>query len=99
MLPFDQHMLLAAIAPRPLYVASSSNDDWADPYSERLSCRLASEVYELYGKKGVVLPRENVEDNVAYHEGMIGYHCKTGNHGITKFDWNYFMDFSDKYVK
>lgn len=99
MLPFDQHMLLAAIAPRPLYVASSSEDDWADPYSERLSCRMASEVYELYGKTGVVLPRENVEDNVAYHEGMIGYHCKSGNHGITKFDWNYFMDFSDKYVK
>lgn len=98
MLPVDQHMLLALIAPRPLYVASSSEDDWADPEKERFSCILASEAYELYGQRGVIFPETGTEDNVAYHEGMIGYHCKSGNHGITKFDWNYFMDFSDKYV-
>ena len=54
MLPCDQHMLLAAIAPRPLYVKSNEEDAWAGPQEELLSCRLASPVYELYGLKGVV---------------------------------------------
>lgn len=99
MLPVDQHMLLALIAPRPLYVASSSEDDWADPAHELLSCRLAGDAYGLYGLKGVVVPESGAELNTPYHEGTIGYHIKTGEHSLTKRDWNFFMDFSDKYVK
>ena len=99
MLPVDQHMLLSLIAPRPLYVSSSSQDDWADPEHELLSCRLAGEAYSLYGLKGVVVPETGAELDIPYHEGMIGYHKKTGEHSLTKFDWNFFMDFADKYVK
>lgn len=98
-LPTDQHMLIAAMAPRLCYVASSSEDAWADPEAERLSCRLANEVYELYGKKGVVLPDEPVEADKAYHEGSIGYHVKTGGHSITFVDWNMYLDFIDLKLK
>lgn len=98
MLPVDQHMLLALIAPRPLYVSSSSNDEWADPESELFSCKLAGDAYSLYGKKGVVITDDTVKLDTAYHEGTIGYHNKTGEHSLTKFDWNMFMDFSDKYM-
>ncbi len=94
-LPVDQHMLIASLAPRLCYVSSSSNDDWADPEAERRSCRLAGEVYEMYGKKGVVLPDEPVEIETAYHEGSIGYHSKPGDHGITHYDWKMFLDFLD----
>ena len=99
LLPVDQHMLLALIAPRPLYVASRYLDDWADPKSERRACVLAGEAYELYGKKGVVLPgieAEEVECDTAYHEGCIGYHVTSGDHTICPSDWKMFMDFWDK---
>lgn len=95
-LPVDQHELLACIAPRLLYVASSSEDLWADPEAERLSCRLAGTAYEYYGKKGVVLPPEPVEIDKAYHEGTIGYHVKSGEHCITETDWKYYLDFADE---
>jgi len=99
MLPLDQHMLLSLIAPRPLYVCSSSEDDWADPNAELFSCRLAGDAYGLYGLDGVKVPEEGAENDKAYHDGIIGYHKKTGEHSLTKFDWNYFMDFADKYIK
>lgn len=97
-LPVDQHMLLAAVAPRLLYVTSASEDLWADPDKELESCRLASAVYRLYGEKGLEAPEE-IELNRQYGDGNIAYHRRAGEHKLTEFDWKLFMDYADKKFK
>jgi len=96
-LPFDQHMLLSLIAPRLLYVASASEDFWADPESEFLSCVLASEVYELYGIKGLQT-NEMPQPDHPLQEGRIGYHIRTGGHNLTLYDWKCYIDFADRHI-
>lgn len=97
-LPVDQHMLLALIAPRPLYVASGSEDGWADPRGEYLSAYHASEVYRLLGKTG--LSSEELPNlNEALLESDVGYHIKDGGHSVEMYDWLRFMDFADYHFK
>lgn len=93
-LPVDQHTLLAMMAPRLLYVASASNDSHAHPQNEFLASKLASPAWELYGLEGL-LAEEYPAPNTAFHDGFIGYHLRQGNHGLTGYDWQQFMDFAD----
>jgi len=97
LLPFDQHQLLALIAPRPLYVASAAEDQWADPKGEFLSAWHASSVYRLLGSRGIesgVMPAldEPVGDQVRYH-------IRRGPHDVTDYDWAQYLDFADAHLK
>ncbi|MBQ8858805.1 MAG: hypothetical protein IJ012_03340 [Clostridia bacterium] len=97
LLPVDQHMLLAMVAPRFLYVADSIEDEWSDPDAEFLSARLASEVYALYGHNGLIAPEKPILNEV-YQEGRIAFHVKEGDHSQTKFDWDKEMDYFEKII-
>ena len=97
-LPVDQHMLLACIAPRPVYVHSGVEDTWADGRGEYLSAYHASEVYRLLGKKGLT-SEASPPVGEAIIESDVGYHIRPGGHSITMYDWDRFLDFADYHLK
>ena len=96
-MPFDQHELIALIAPRPVYVASAVDDKWADPKGEFLGAYYAMPVYKLYGKDGLSsdempLVNQPIQNTVAYH-------IRTGGHAVTDYDWEQYIKWAKKELK
>ncbi len=92
-MPFDQHWLIASIAPRFVCVGSASLDAWADPLSEMFSCVAASSAYEKLGRAGFVHPNRFAEVGECFFEGSIGYHLREGLHYFGREDWNRLIKF------
>jgi hypothetical protein len=97
-LPVDQHMLMALIAPRPLYVASADKDLWGDPKGQYLALFNAVPAYNLTGVKSD-LPDEMPPMNTPFFSGHVAYHVREGVHNMLLKDWNFFMDFADIVMK
>ncbi|MFZ9461820.1 MAG: acetylxylan esterase, partial [Opitutales bacterium] len=93
-LPLDAHYLLALCAPRPLYVASASEDSWADPLGEFLGAVHADPVYHVLGQPGLGTKEQPpVSKSVGQ---TIGYHLRPGKHDILLEDWKNYADFADR---
>ena len=94
-LPFDQHLLLASIAPRHLLV-QGFNRPWFDTKGEYLACRAASPVWTFLGKGG--LPDTGFPENhsTAAIGSHLGYVRRIGEHGLAAADWMWLVDFADQ---
>ena len=90
-------MLIAMVAPRPVYVASAVEDLHADPYGEFLSAKNAQPVYQLYGYTENPLTSWPDLNNPVL--GQIGYHVRSGKHDVTAFDWDTYIKFADIHLK
>jgi hypothetical protein len=96
-LPFDQHLILSAIAPRPLYIGSAAEDHNSDPEGEFASGVLASAVYRFLGSSGLdstTMPK--VGEAIS---GRISYHLRPGKHDVEPYDWQKYLDFLDVYLR
>lgn len=88
-MPFDQHYLLASIAPRKVLVGSASEDLWADPVSEQLCCVAAAPAF----KNGFVFSNKPAEIGEEFFAGDIGYHLRKGLHYFSREDWQKLIKF------
>ena len=94
-LPFDQHWLVALVAPRLAYVSSATLDPWAGQPGEFLAAKYASPAWRAAGRGG--LPDEALfpsPDTPLRGDG-IGYHIRSGSHTIAASDWDHWLDFAE----
>jgi hypothetical protein len=96
-LPFDQHQLIALLAPRPVYVASATEDQWADPKGEFLSLVHAEPVYRLYNPSPFGPTAQPAPGRSA--GSLMGYHIREGKHDITPEDWEHYLKFASRHLK
>jgi len=86
---FDQHELIALIAPRPVLLGNARRDVWSDPNGAFRAAQGADPIYELYGVKGLDQARLKPYDPAA----DIAFWLRPGTHGVVKEDWPAFLAF------
>lgn len=90
---FDQHYLLASIAPRNVCVTSAELDYWADQKGEQLCCLAASEAWEKLGLVGLEECDHYLNPDERLLHGNVGYSMTPTTHFLSRHAWNNYMEF------
>ena len=93
-LPFDQHELVALMAPRPVLLSNASGDKWANPGQQFEVLKAAEPVYKLLHAGGCDATEMPPEGKLV--NSKLGYYIRPGNHAMTSGDWMVFLDFADQ---
>ncbi len=96
-LPFDQHCLVALMAPRPVLFPNAVEDTWANPAGQFEVLKAAEPVYRLLKAGGLEAPQMPEVGKLS--AGTLGYYIRPGKHSMTAQDWQVFLDFADRHLK
>ena len=90
-MPFDQHYLMASVAPRKVFVVAASEDDWADTDAQYLCAEAASEAYKELGLTGLKLANKPLEIGEKNTGGEIAFFVRDGVHFFSREDWAFYL--------
>jgi hypothetical protein len=96
-LPFDQHSLMALVAPRPIFDTEGLQDKWANYDNAFRSLQGADPVYKLLGKRGLGQDRPIEQDEKLRAEniGELNQYRRDETHVLNRAYWSKILDFAD----
>lgn len=97
-LPFDAHMLISLIAPRPLLLQTGNTDYWSYPKGEFLAAVAAEPVYRLFEKSGPGTAEFPAAGDTSLLN-TLGYYMHEGGHSVLPSDYDVFVNYILKYLK
>lgn len=90
---FDQHYVLASIAPRNVCVNAAELDYWADQKSQQLCCLAASEAWVNAGLDGMQKCDNYLTAGEKLLDGNVGFFMAPTMHFLSRHAWNNYMEF------
>ena len=86
-MPMDTHMLVAAMAPRPLLLhTAAKGDNWSDPKGEYLAAIAATPAYRLLGKEGLDRTPEQGMVTGEFLGNDLAFYLNDGGHAALNWD-------------
>lgn len=95
-LPFDQHHLVALMAPRPVLFPNAVEDTWANPAGQFEVLRAADPVYRLLGAGGC--DARDMPPLNTLTAGKLAYWIRPGKHEMNTEDWRTFLEFTNRHL-
>ncbi len=95
-MPADAHMLIALVAPRPLFIGTGvkeQGDGWVDPRGNYLAAVAATPAWQLLGKSGPTDPAQPAVDASAPRTTLT-WRQHSGGHTNAP-NWEAFLDWAD----
>ena len=96
-LPFDQHCLVALMAPRPVLFACATEDTWANPPGQFEMLEAAEPVYRLL--RAGSLGAHEMPPTGHLIDSTLGYFIRPGKHSVTLEDWQLILAYADNNLK